>query len=773
MTNLDALPDGTVLADDFRIERVLGAGGFGITYLAVESPLARRVTIKEYFPVDFAARDNTNDVCPRSQGSKEDYEWGLARFMDEARTLGQLKHPNIVVVHRYFKARKTGYIVQEYEEGVSFRLWLKSLGRAPRQQELDRILVPLLDALEAVHAADFLHRDIAPDNIIIRPDGSPVLIDFGSARKEVAKHSRNVSALVKPGYSPNEQYATNGRQQGPWTDIYALGATLYHAVTGKRPPDAPARIGTDPLVPVRDAALSSCRPDFLAAIDRALALDIGDRPQTVAEWRTALFAEPKPKRSRKERDKAAALAPALAEAASAPLAAATPAGAVAPQPPGLAAKLASARIPAVSPARKGLLEEMREGWRNAAAPAEAKPAAPRPEPLVRKRPEPPKPQAPAEPAAAKVVTPSLPPPHAAGLPRRPTPRALRHGTKAKWLGLAAKLLIGVGIAGAAVALQDSLPEVRREGSGTVLSQTGERVPPPIKGHRGIVRGVGFTSDGLQIVSTAEDGTIKVWNAATRALMRSWALDSGAASAFAVEGRTVATGHRDGSVALWDIETGARLATLKRLEGAASGSVGSLAFAGEPRLIAVAQERTAALWDLRTPTAPVSTFEGSDAPARLIAYSTRRGLLAAAGPDHSVHLWKAQDGSFLRTWRGHGLPVSALAFAPDGNRIATASTDGEIKISSANLTRTQFKFRVASGRVTALAFSPSSNVLASAGEDGVVRLWDAKRGRPIRSFRSHTGGLQALGFSPDGRLVAAAGNDGAVRVWDATVVKSGS
>jgi WD40 repeat protein len=149
------------------------------------------------------------------------------------------------------------------------------------------------------------------------------------------------------------------------------------------------------------------------------------------------------------------------------------------------------------------------------------------------------------------------------------------------------------------------------------------------------------------------------------------------------------------------------------------------------------------------------------------------LLAAAGPNHSVHLWKAQDGSFLRTWRGHGLPVSALAFAPDGNRIATASTDGEIKISSANLTRTQFKFRVASGRVTALAFSPSSNVLASAGEDGVVRLWDAKRGRPIRSFRSHTGGLQALGFSPDGRLVAAAGNDGAVRVWDATVVKSGS
>ncbi|HEX4893259.1 MAG TPA: serine/threonine-protein kinase, partial [Hyphomicrobiaceae bacterium] len=716
------------------------------------------------------------DVCPRSQGSKDDYEWGLARFMDEARTLGQLKHPNIVVVHRYFKARNTGYIVQEYEDGVSFRLWLKSLGRAPRQQELDRILVPLLDALEAVHAADFLHRDIAPDNIIIRPDGSPVLIDFGSARKEVAKHSRNVSALVKPGYSPNEQYATDGRQQGPWTDIYALGATLYHAVTGKRPPDAPARIGTDPLVPVGDAALSSYRPDFLAAIDRALALDIGDRPQTVAEWRKALFAEPKSKRSRKEREKAAALTPALVDAGSMPLVAAAHAAA-SPPAPGLAAKLASARSPAVAPvapkpARKGLLEEMREGWRNAAAPAVAKPPAVRAELPVKKKPEPPKlPRSDrpgVETAAAVAAAPSP-----AAQPRRPTPRALRRGPKARWFGLAAKLLAGVGIAGAAVALQDRLPEVKREGSGTVLSQTGERVPSAIKGHRGVVRGVGFTSDGLQIVSTAEDGTIRVWNAATRALVRSWALDNGSATAFAVDGRKAATGHRDGSVALWDIETGGRLATFKRQDHTAPGSVGSLAFAGEPGLIAVAQDRSAVLWDVRTPAAPVSTLEGPDSATRLIAYSARRGLLASAGGDHSIRLWKAQDGTLLRTWRGHGDPISAIAFAPDGNRIATASQDGEIRISSANLTRTHFKFRVAAGRITALAFSPSSQVLASAGEDGVVRLWDLKRGRPIRSFQSHTGGLQALGFSPDGRLLAAAGNDGAVRVWDATVVKSGS
>ena len=273
MTNLVALPKGTELVGDYRVERVLGAGGFGITYLAEEKPLARLVTIKEYFPLDFAARDQAEDVVPRSQGSASDYEWGLERFLEEAKTLARFNHPNIVRVYRYFRARKTGYIVLHFEEGQSFKGWLKSLGRAPRQQELDRIVLPLLDALEVIHNADYLHRDIAPDNIIVRTDGTPVLIDFGSARGDIAKHTKTLSALVKPGYSPYEQYATTSNAQGPWTDIYSLAATLYHAMTGKRPPDAPSRVMADEMMPVRDAALSSYRPAFLAAVDRALALE--------------------------------------------------------------------------------------------------------------------------------------------------------------------------------------------------------------------------------------------------------------------------------------------------------------------------------------------------------------------------------------------------------------------------------------------------------------------------------------------------------------------
>src|SRR5262245_13485101 len=287
--NLLALPDGTDLVDDYRIRRVLGAGGFGITYLADEKALGRLVTIKEYFPAEFAARRDRT-VAPRSREATGDYQWGLDRFIEEAQTLARFDHPNIVRVHRYFRANNTAYMVLHFEEGGSFKAGLRNLKRAPRQRELDKMIAPLLDALDAIHRANFLHRDIAPDNIMVRKDGSPVLIDFGSARVAIASHSRTVSALVKPGYSPYEQYATTGANQGPWTDIYALGATLYHAVAGKRPPDAPSRVVSDDYVPAREAALSSYRGTFLDAIDKALRLEVDERPRTITEWRTTLLA---------------------------------------------------------------------------------------------------------------------------------------------------------------------------------------------------------------------------------------------------------------------------------------------------------------------------------------------------------------------------------------------------------------------------------------------------------------------------------------------------
>jgi serine/threonine protein kinase len=209
---------------------VTGSGAFGITYVAEDITLATIVAIKEYYPSDFADRDATMSVHPRSERHEKTFAWGRASFLNEARTLARFRHPSIVRVTRIFEANSTAYMVMEFEQGQDFGAWLKGLGRLPTQAELDRIAASILDALEVMHAADFLHRDIAPDNIIIRSDGTPVLLDFGAARRAVAEVSRSITGIVKTGYSSPEQYSSDNRLQGPWSDIYALGATMYLAV---------------------------------------------------------------------------------------------------------------------------------------------------------------------------------------------------------------------------------------------------------------------------------------------------------------------------------------------------------------------------------------------------------------------------------------------------------------------------------------------------------------------------------------------------------------
>ncbi len=289
MLNRHTLPPNTFLDGSYRIERVVGAGGFGITYEAFDVNLGTQVAIKEYFPHDFGDRDGTMSVRPRSEHSKELFNWGRTNFLHEARTLAGFDHPNIVRVQRVFEAHSTAYMVMRFERGNSLRAWLKELGRKPTQAEIDSIAAPLLNALELLHQANYLHRDVAPDNIIVRPDGTPVLLDFGSARRVVAEMSRMVTGIVKAGYSPHEQYASDNRLQGPWTDIYALGASLYFAVTGRQPIEAMLRLDQDAMEPAASAGGPDYRPSFLAAIDACLRVRPSERPQSIAQLRPQLF----------------------------------------------------------------------------------------------------------------------------------------------------------------------------------------------------------------------------------------------------------------------------------------------------------------------------------------------------------------------------------------------------------------------------------------------------------------------------------------------------
>ena len=211
------LPVNSVLDGGYRIMRVVGSGGFGITYEAEDLNLGTMVAVKEYYPIEFGDRDATMSVRPKSERHKPTFDKGRTNFLEEARTLARFEHPSIVRVSRVFETNSTAYMVMRFEQGMSLEAWLRSLERSPSQNELDLLVTPLLDALEMMHAANFLHRDIAPDNIIVRADGTPVLLDFGAARRAVAEMSRSLTGIVKAGYSPHEQYASDAacRGRGP------------------------------------------------------------------------------------------------------------------------------------------------------------------------------------------------------------------------------------------------------------------------------------------------------------------------------------------------------------------------------------------------------------------------------------------------------------------------------------------------------------------------------------------------------------------------------
>jgi serine/threonine protein kinase len=284
--NVQALPPGTRLGD-YRLDAMIGHGGFGITYRAFDTQLAKIVAIKEYLPLECAIRHSDGAVVPRGARLIEDFTWGRERFLDEARALARFRHPHIVPVLRYFEANDTAYTVMEFEDGRNVAELLREPGRRLPVDDVRRLAAGLLSGLGAVHAQGFLHRDIKPANVIIRRDGIPVLVDFGAARQAMGGRTHTLTNVLTPQYAPIEQYALDGKQ-GAWSDIYSAAAVLYHAIAGQTPPDAAARVGKDPYRPLAEIAGDRFDPAFLAAVDRAMAFAPADRPQSVAAW-SALF----------------------------------------------------------------------------------------------------------------------------------------------------------------------------------------------------------------------------------------------------------------------------------------------------------------------------------------------------------------------------------------------------------------------------------------------------------------------------------------------------
>ncbi|RJF95635.1 protein kinase domain-containing protein [Noviherbaspirillum saxi] len=285
------LPVGTRVGE-FEIAGLVGKGGFGIVYLAYDCSLGRHVALKEYMPSGIASRSAGQNVTVTSPRFTDVFNAGMKSFINEARLLARFDSAALVKVHRFWEANGTAYMAMPFYEGITLKQAYQERKLVPDEQWIRTLLADLLDAVETIHGAHCLHRDIAPDNILLRTGGRPLLLDFGAARHVIGDMTHDLTAIVKPGFAPIEQYADiPGLKQGPWTDIYALGAVIYYLIIGKAPPAAVARSVNDEMLPARKVGKGRYSESFLMIVDRALTVRPEQRIQSVQAWRQALAGE--------------------------------------------------------------------------------------------------------------------------------------------------------------------------------------------------------------------------------------------------------------------------------------------------------------------------------------------------------------------------------------------------------------------------------------------------------------------------------------------------
>lgn len=297
----NALPAGTRFGE-LEILSTLAVGGFGIIYVAQDHSLQRQVAIKEYMPSMLAQRNARSKVSVRSGSQQETFDAGLRSFVNESRLLARFDHPSLLKVYRFWEANGTAYMVMPYLQGQTLRQARRAMSQAPDEAWLRRLLTALLEALELLHTESIWHRDIAPDNVFLPYGGAaPVLLDFGAARQVISDRAEGLTAILKPSYAPIEQYAeSRALRQGPWTDLYALGAMVHELILGRTPPAATARSLGDDYQSLVSLAPTGYSPELLGCVDWMLRVHPQDRPQSVAHLRAALegrLVPPEPRRT--------------------------------------------------------------------------------------------------------------------------------------------------------------------------------------------------------------------------------------------------------------------------------------------------------------------------------------------------------------------------------------------------------------------------------------------------------------------------------------------
>lgn len=668
------LPPGYRLGE-YIIESVLGHGGFGITYLARDTKLSSLVAIKEYFPQAFALRSRQSTIVSKTAGH-DYYRWGLREFLKEARALAKFKHNHIVRVLRFLEANGTAYMVMEYEKGESLAQYVRKSGGYLNESKLLSIFLPILNGLQAVHDAGLLHLDIKPDNIYLRTDGQPMLIDFGSARHTKGGSEQDQRVALTPAYAALEHYPNHGKK-GPWTDVYSIGATIYRCITATEPLGAMVRYqgfqhkNADPLKP----ATAFDRPLYAShireCIDWAISLAPKDRPHTAFALQRGLMghgmSNEKPVAQSSVNYRSGFIG---------------------------IAKVSAPKERAKG-IRRGLLEKGLIGLVVLATFGIF---------------------------SLKFLVDS----------ESITTTQLFNGIS--YMETAAKTIASKTEDGLR-RIQGRRPRNDTHKPSVQPQKSPERQRVPVLNaktlagalteHTDEIGSLIFLADDSLLASASPEGVVRFRYVETGSLLRTFAADESSIGAVALsnDGRWLAkTGDKNG-ISISDINKnsqGTQLSGHKR-------HIHDIAFSHDGRLLAsTSQDQSVILWDLATLEIR-REFSELGSTALTVAFSPNGRWIATGHANGEIRYWEVSTGKELTTLKANEEEITAVAFSPDGKWLASGGTENFLKIWTTGVGKRDRTLTGAPDSVNMITFTPDSKSLIASGTDNVMQMWDIETG----------------------------------------------